>query len=120
MNYTADLDMQIVARDGAVILLFSRTNADSGIPSPAMTDNMRMDPATALQASQVLADLAFEADGGLKPIGSAQKAAMVEKHRMVLIPRLATMLGSLRENKRVTNAQLAVQLTDVFCSEVFS
>lgn len=120
MEFHADIDMQIVARDKAVLLLFSRTQNDSGQKVPAMTDNMVMDPETALFAAQTLTDMAFEADGSIKPVGPSLKAALVEKHRTVLLPRLTVMLHSLREKKTVTDEQLAVQMLDRFCAEVFS
>lgn len=115
----ADLEMQIVARDKAVFLLFSRKPADGGDKVPALTDNMVLAPDTALMASQVLADMAFEADDGLKMPG-AQKLALVEKHRAKLLPRLEVMLNSLRERKTLSNEQLAQQMLDTFCAEVFS
>ena len=120
MNINADINMQIVARDKAVVLLFSRVPDDSGTPVPAMTDNMLLTPETALVAAQCMTDMAFEADASIKPIGPALKASMVEKHRSVLIPRIASMMNSLRENKLVSNDQLAVQIMDRVCSEVFS
>lgn len=114
-----DLEMQIVSRDKAVFLLFSRKSADSEGPVPALTDNMIMDPATALLASQVLADMAFEADEGLR-MPAAQKLALVEKHRAKLLPRLTMFMNSLREKRTVSNEQLAQQMLDAMCSEVFS
>lgn len=118
-EFRSDIDMQIVARDKSVFLLFSRKESDTGETVPALTENMVLAPEVALQASQVLADMAFEADDGLK-MPAAQKLALVEKHRAVLLPRFTVMLGSLREKKTVTNEQLARQALDVFCSEVFS
>jgi len=118
-EFRSDLDMQVVARDKAVFLLFSRTANDSGEKVPALTDNMVLAPETALMASQALADMAYEADDGLK-MPQAAKLAMVEKHRAVLLPRLTVMLNSLRENKVVGNEQLARQALDAFCAEVFS
>lgn len=119
-QFNTDIDMQVVARDKAVVLLFSRIPSDSTTPVPAFTDNMRMDPETAMLAAQMITDMAFEADESIKPVGNALKASLVEKHRSVLIPRITTMLGSLREKKTLTNEQLAVQIMDRFCSEVFS
>lgn len=113
----ADLDMQIVQRDKAVFLLFSRKLSDGAV-QPAMTDNMSMSPETALMASQLLADMAFEADSGLKMPASV-KVALVERHRSKLLPRLSVMLNSLRERKTLSNDQLAQQLLDAFCHEVF-
>lgn len=118
-EFRSDIDMQVVARDKSVFLLFSRTASDSGDRVPALTDNMVLAPDVALQASQVLADMAFEADDGLK-MPLAQKLALVEKHRAVLLPRLTVMLNSMRENKVVGNEQLARAALDAFCAEVFS
>ena len=112
--------MQIVARDKSVVMLFSRKNDDGGDLVPAMTDNMVLDPATAMVCAQTLVDMAFEADSSIKPIGPALKASMIEKHRSVLIPRIASMMNTLRENKLVSNDQLAVQIMDRVCAEVFS
>lgn len=114
-----DIEMQVVARDKSVLLLFSRKASDSGDKVPALTDNMILPPDVALQASQVLADMAFEADDGLKMPG-AQKLALIEKHRAKLLPRLEMMLNSLREKKALSNGQLAQQMLDTFCAEVFS
>lgn len=114
----ADLDMQIVQREKTVFLLFSRKMSD-GAQKPALTDNMAMDPETALLASQTLADMAFEADSGLK-LPEAVKKALVERHRAKLLPRLTVMLNSLREKKTVSNAQLAQQMLDVACHEIFT
>ena len=116
---STDIDMQIVARDKAVTLLFSRETADGG-KVPALTDNMMLDPETALLAAQLMTDLAFEADSGLKPMGPALKASLIEKHRSILLPRLKVILSSTRGNKKITHEQLAVQLLDVFCHEVFA
>ena len=115
----SDLEMQIVARDKTVFLLFSRQLNDSDDPVPALTDNFHMSAEVALAASDKLADMAFEADAGLR-MPAAIKAAKVEKHRAVLMPRCRNILNSQRENKTLTNDQLAKQLLDVFCSEVFS
>jgi len=120
VQVNSDIDMQIVARDKSVMLLFSRVSSDTGTPVPAFTDNMLLDPETALRASQLMADMAFEADDSIKPVGPALKAALVEKHRAVLIPRIAMILNTLREKKTVTNEQLAVQLVDVTCAEIFT
>ena len=114
-----DLEMQIVSREKTVFLLFSRKTNDSKDPVPALTDNFLMNAETALLASQKLADIAFEADEGLR-IPAAHKAALVEKHRGVLIPRLQVIFNSQRENITLSNEQLSRQIVDVVCSEVFS
>jgi len=114
-----NIQMQIVARDKKVVLLFSRNASDTGELLPAQVDHMDLDPETALVAAQVLTEIAYEADGGIKPVGPALKATLVEKHRSVLIPRIATVMNSLRTKRTVTNQQLAVQLMDIMCAEVF-
>lgn len=111
-------DMQIVADDGRIHFLFSRE--EDGRRVPAFVDNHIITAEQGLLASQILADLAFEADSGLKPLGPAQKAALVEKHRAVLLPRLRTMLNSLRDKRKIDNEQLAAQILDAVCAEVFS
>lgn len=113
-----DLQMQIVARDKTVFLLFGRKLNDSDELVPAMTDNFLMPAETALVASQKLADMAFEAEEGLR-MPSAHKASLVEKHRNVLIPRLQVVFNSQRENKTLTNEQLSRQIIDIVCAEIF-
>ena len=112
-----DLQMQIVARDQNVFLLFSRKKR-SGELVPSKTDNFLIPADIALLASQKMADLAFEADEGLR-MPMSHKAALVEKHRSVLIPRLGVIFNSQRENKTLTNDQLARQIIDVVCAEIF-
>lgn len=117
--FHADIEMQIVARDKQVILLFSRVSSDSGGMVPALTDNLSMSAESGLFASQVLADMAYEIDSGLK-MPNAQKLALIEKHRAVLIPRMTVMLNSLRENRGVSNEQLATQFMDTFAQQAFN
>ena len=111
------LEMQIVARDGLVFLLFSRKK-NSGKTVRARTDNFFMPAELALLAAQKMADIAFESDEGLR-MPMSHKAALVEKHRGVLIPRLQVIFNSQRENKTLTNKQLARQIIDVVCAEIF-
>ena len=80
---------------------------------------MLLDPETALVCAQAITDMAFEADASIKPVGPALKASLVEKHRAVLIPRITSMLNSLREMRALTNEQLSVQIMDRVCAEVF-
>ena len=115
---TNDIEMQIVARDRCVHLLFN-IRLDDGHPIAAQTDHMILEPPVALVAAQTLTDMAFEADASLKPVGSTLKASMVEKHRAVLIPRLTLVLNTQRERKKVTNELLAKQIMDAVCAEIF-
>ena len=77
------------------------------------------DAKNAIQIAEAMTAAAFEADTGLKPIGPALKASLVQKHRDILIPRIALMLGSLRENKKLTNGDVALKIRDSVCSEGF-
>ena len=119
MTPSADIEMQIAAREGRVLLLFSR-RTDDGVLRRAETDNMILNPEIAMLAAQKMTDMAFEADASLKPVGPALKASLIEKHRSVLHPRLTMMLNSLRENKTVANEHLAMQMLDAMCAEVFT
>jgi len=112
-----DLEMQVVHKDGKVVMLFSRR--ESGDLKPAFTDHMSLPPQTAIHAAQASTDMAFEADTNLKPVGPTLKASLVQQHRDKLIPRINVMLNSLRENREVTNGQLALQIMDTVCAEIF-
>jgi hypothetical protein len=114
-----DIDMQVVARDGDVHLLFSEKD-QKGDKVAAYTSNFLLSASDALKFSTLLADLAFEADTGLKAAGPALKSELVDRHRKTLINRISTMLNSQRENRLLTNNGLAKQLVDVMLSEVFS
>ena len=114
----ADLQSQIVQREGKVHILFSRDV--EGEVKPALTDHVMWPADTALSVGQAIIDLAFEADTGLKPLGPAAKAELVKRHRDKLIPRISLMLGSLREDRLTSNQALATKIMDTFCSEVFS
>lgn len=115
-----DLLAQIVQREGKVMLLFSRRHEASGKLLPEKTDHYMVDPEGALLMAECLSTMAFEADTGLKPVGTALKASLVQEHRKKLEPRLAVMLNSMRENRLVTNKALARQLVDTIFSEIFS
>ena len=65
-----DITMQVVARDGQIHLLFSEADQ-----TPAFTSNFMLDASDALTMSSLIADLAFEADSGLR-IPEAQKAEL--------------------------------------------
>ncbi len=115
-----DLLMQVVQREGKVLLLFSRRHEASGNLVAEKTDHMMLDPQGALAAAECLSTMAFEADTNLKPVGETLKASLVKAHQDKLLPRLTLMLNSQRENRTISNQQLARQMLDAFCSEVFS
>ena len=117
-HVVADLQTTVVQRDGKVHLLFSRDV--EGEMRSAQTDHLMLPAQVALDMGQMIIDLAFEADTGLKPLGPAAKAELVRKHRQKLIPRVALMMGSLREQRTVSNDAIARQIIDAVCAEVFS
>ncbi len=112
-----DLLMQVVQRDGRVLLLFSK-NVDGSLVAEK-TDCMLLPPAMAIGAAEALTAMAFEADTGLKPLGDTQKASLVQKHQDVMLPRLTVMLNSQREKKTISNNHLARMLWNAFAHEVF-
>lgn len=114
-----DIEMQVAARDGQIHLLFNERN-QAGEPVPAYTPNFLLSASDALQFSTLLADLAFEAETGLKAAGPALKAELMDRHRTTLINRLSVMLNSMREKKTTTNRGLAKQMVDAMMAEVFS
>ena len=117
-HYTADIQGQVVVRDRRVHVLFSREV--EGQLRPAETDNLQLDPPAALAMAELLIDMAFEADAGLKPVGPALKASLVEKHRKKLLPRLTLIIKSRREVSTVSHAELARILLDAVFNEVFT
>ena len=116
-HIVADLQTTAVQRDGKVHLLFSRDV--EGELKAAETDHVMWPAGTALSLGQMIIDLAFEADTGLKPLGPTAKAELIRKHRDTLIPRIGLMLNSQREKKTVSNSMLARQIFDIFSNEVF-
>jgi hypothetical protein len=114
-----DIDMQVTARDGQIHLLFNEKN-QAGERVPAYTPNFLMSASDALAFSTLLADLAFEAETGLKAAGPAVKAELIERHRVKLVDRLTVVLNSVREKKTTTNRGLAKQAVDIVLAEVFN
>lgn len=114
-----DISMQVLARDGSIHLLFSEPN-QAGDPVPAYTANFLMSASDALMFSTLVADLAFEAETGLKAAAPALKAELMERHRVKLIDRLNVVLNSTREKKTTSNRNLAKQVVEICMSEIFA
>jgi hypothetical protein len=114
-----DLEMQAVARDGTIHLLFNETDA-AGVTKATLTSNMLLPAAEALRFSMLLADLAFEADTGLKAAGPALKAELIERQRAKLVDRLVVVFNSQREKRTISNRSLARSVLDIVFSEVYS
>jgi hypothetical protein len=118
MTPTADLEMQIVARDGKIALLFSRREKD-GTAVPAQTDNFDFVAAEAPRMMELIGNLAFEIDNSLKAAGPTVTAALAERHRITLTQRVALMLGTLREDHKKTHGQVAKEIVDACLKEIF-
>jgi len=113
-----DISMSVVARDGAIHLLFSEQD-QNGQPRPAYTANFLLSAGDALTMSSLIADLALQEDSGLR-IPEAMKAELVARHRKTLLDRLTVMLNSSREKKTISNRSLAQLMVDAMSREVFS
>lgn len=111
-----DIAMQVVARNGQVHLLFSEDQG--GELKPAFTSNFLLSAGDALTMSSLIADLAFEAEAGLR-MPEARKKELVDRHRATLLQRITVMLNSTREKKTISNKKLAQQIVDVLSHEVF-
>ena len=77
------------------------------------------EPKNLLEICEALAKAAFEARDGIKPLGDTLKAELVERHRMILTQRIALMMNSMREDKKISNGKLAQEIADVMLREVF-
>mgnify|MGYP003658497619 CR=1 FL=1 len=113
-----DVEMQVVARDESIHLLFSEDDG-AGNLRPAYTPNFLMSAKAALAFARLLADLAFEVDSGLR-MPHALKLDKVSQHREKLNDRLRVVLNSLREDRKIGNEELARQLVDIMSVEVFT
>lgn len=114
-----DVFMHVVARDKLIHLLFSEEDKQTKELRATVTGNMLLSPGDALTFSAQLADLAFEADTGLKA-PHAVKEELIARHRSKLRERMRVVLNSQREKRTISNAELARKLVDICMSEVFS
>ncbi len=103
------LSIAVKREGGKVILKFDRD-----------VNYIESDPQNAIDIAEAMTAAAFEAMEKLKPVGETLKASLVEKHREKLIPRVALMLGSLREDRKKSDGQIAVSIIDSIFSEIFS
>lgn len=113
-----DIEMQVASREGQIHLLFNEADPQ-GTKRPAYTPNFLLSASDALSLSSLLADLAFEAESGLK-MPEARKKELVERHRATLLNRISIVLNTKREQKTISNRSLARLLVDIMSTEVFS
>ena len=102
--------------EGQVVVLFSKDPEGS---TPANISQWRTDPTECLEIVAAMADAAFRADSGIKPVGPALKASLIEQHRMKLTQRFSLMLTTMRQDKLMSNGQIAQRLVDAALQEVF-
>jgi hypothetical protein len=103
------VNVAVGKEDGKVILKFDRD-----------VNHIEMDPQNALDITEAIATAAFECRDGVKPVGPALKAELIEKNRDELIPRITLMLAGMRGNKKMTDGSVAVAIIDTVFSKVFS
>jgi len=113
-----DIEMSVVARDREIHLLFNEKD-QAGEIVPAYTANFLLSTHDAVMCAGLMADLAYEADEGLKPAGKGLKAALIERARVKLTARVALMLRSMREDKTISHAKIAQEVVDVCLKEVY-
>lgn len=77
------------------------------------------DAANAIDVARAMTDAAHEAETGLKPVGDTLKASLVEQHRFKLTQRVALMLGTMRQDTRLTDGTIAQRIVEVCLKEIF-
>lgn len=102
------VSVAVKMENGKVILMFDR---DVG--------HIEIEPENCLNIAEAMSAAAFEATEKLRPAGPALKAQLIERHRDKLIPRIALMLGSLRQDKKKSDGYLAEQFVSTMLGEVF-
>lgn len=112
-----NLEMQIAARDGKIVLLFSRRKPN-GDTVKSKTDNFDFPASEAQRMAQLITDLAFEIDTSLKPVGETLKAELIERHRVTLTQRLALVLATVRPDSKKSDGQIAKECVDIMLREV--
>ena len=100
------VELAIKNDNGMVIIQLSR-----------LVNYVEIDPDNALKIAEAITDSAFEAMHKVKPLGDTLKAALVEKHREKLIPRISLMLKGMNN---LSDGQKSIKIVDAVCSEVFS
>jgi hypothetical protein len=112
--------MNEVCPDGKVEMIVAHEDGKVVQRFKSPQEYVVFDPPNAIAVAEALTAAAFKADTGLKPVGDTLKASLVQKHRDVLIPRIALMLNSKREDRLLSNGQLSLAIADAWCSEIFS
>lgn len=102
------VEMAIGAENGKVFVHFQKA-----------IDHIEFEPGNALDVCAEITRLAMLADKGLNVQYAAHKMDKIDQHRRLLTNRFATVLNSLRENKKWNHRKLAQELVDICLREVF-
>ena len=102
------VSVAIKMEGGKVVLAFDRE-----------VGHIEIEPENCLDIAEAMSAAAFECKEKTQPVGKALKAQLVERHRDELIPRIALMLGSLRQDKKKSDGYLAEQFVSVMLAKVF-
>jgi hypothetical protein len=108
--------VRLGADDGQVLLLFTK---DPEGTKPANISQWRIDHDECVEIARAMAHAAFEVETGTQPVGDALLPSLIEQHRMKLTQRFSLMLATMRQDKVMTNGQIAQRLVDAALQEVF-
>ena len=104
---TGPVDVAIGVLDDKVVLRFEHA-----------LEYIELDAVNALDISEAIAALAFKLRNGVEPAGPALKASLVERHHDKLVPRVALMLASMRDQGK-SDGYAAEQIVTSMLAEVF-
>lgn len=110
---TGNVEMVLDTREGKIIQRFSREMLE-----------VIYDPGNAMEVAMELADMASDLMDNKRTIpgahtGTALKHELIERHRMTLTKRIAIVITSWRNDKNMTDGQVAKQIVDICFSEIF-
>ena len=100
--------VRIGVDEGQVLLMFADQPDGTGQRS---ISHWHIDPAQCLDIIEAMAQAAFEADSGLKPVGDVAKSQIIERTRMKLTTRYSLMFQTARWDKSISDGKLAQDVT---------
>lgn len=110
--------------DGATQVAVGCENGRAVLRFPRPIDFAAFDPENGRLVAEALARACYEAHYGRPPpdnvsaVGTSVRAKATSEMRDRMVNRIALMLGSMRENKGVTNGRLALELVDRIFADV--
>lgn len=103
-----NVEMMVGNENGKVVVIFNEP-----------TQRIEFDPQNCIDVARCMTDNAFEARDGVKPVGDTLKAELIERHRMTLTQRLSLMLGTMRQDRLITDGVLSQRLVEACLKEIF-